>query len=332
MARFKYISSRRRTNESGKVVKDFIVQINGKTHGGRHESLEAAKQTLRKVQKSRALVPIAQKTKKMQRKVSHTVGLSFHTGIQRWVGNQFALGKTFATEADGRAALKAFAQKQLKRKREQKKSWARKGVDLESQGEQKKNPTSSSVPPSHMVQRVQKLVLWGERGRKCSGKAGFEKKNFPADLWCSLDQCEKSKAMYKKLPVTRLLSLQSKYGHAKDALLDAWIRKFSLNLVGPRAHARRVSPQGIQVALVVCKNIPGAQEKLPQSLLNKCSAQLNLASQKNWHMETRPEKTSSVQHPIITPRASEVVAGCFGGVGWYHQQEPMVSPLAPELQ
>ena len=49
-------------------------------------------------------------------------------------------------------------------------------------------------------------------------------------------------------------------------------------------------------------------------------------------METRPEKTSSVQLPNITPRTNEVVAGCFGGVGSYHQQEPMVSQLAAELQ
>jgi hypothetical protein len=82
----------------------------------------------------------------------------------------------------------------------------------------------------------------------------------------------------------------------------------------------------------VCKNIPGAQKKLPQSLLNKCSAQLNLTSQEIWHMETRPGKTSSVQLPNITPRANEVVAGCFGGVGLYHQREPMVSQLAEELQ
>jgi hypothetical protein len=277
MARLKYISVRHRTEPSGKVVKEFIVQVNGKTHNGRHASLKAAKQTLRKVLKSRVLVPIARKKKKIERKVSHTVGLSFHTGNQRWVGNQVALGESFKTEAEGRAALKAFAQKQLKCKR------PAASIDFESQGNKRKIPTSSSVPPSHLVQRVQKLVLWGERGRKCSGKAGFEKKNFPADLWCSLAHCEKSRDMYKKLPVTRLLSLQSKYGHAKDALLNAWIRKFSFNLVGPRAHARWVSPLGIQVALVVCKNIHGAQEKLPQSLLNKCSAQLNL--QEIWHME-----------------------------------------------
>jgi hypothetical protein len=49
-------------------------------------------------------------------------------------------------------------------------------------------------------------------------------------------------------------------------------------------------------------------------------------------METRPGKTSSVQLPNITPRANEVVAGCFGGVGLYHQREPMVSQLAEELQ
>ena len=66
--------------------------------------------------------------------------------------------------------------------------------------------------------------------------------------------------------------------------------------------------------------------------MNKCSEQLNLASQEIWHTETHPETTSSVQHPIITSRASEVVAGCFGGVGSYHQPEPMVSLLAPELQ
>ena len=279
MARLKYISPRHRTLPSDKVVKEFIVQVNGKTHNGRHTSLKAAQQTLRKVLKIRVLVPIAQKKKKKQRKVSHTVGLSFHTGIQRWVGNQVALGETFETEAEGRAALKAFAHKQLKRKRPVA------SIDFELQGKKRKNPTSSSVPPSRMVRRVQKLVLWGERGRKCSGKAGFEKKNFPADLWCSIAHCKKSSAMYKKLPVTRLLSLQSKYGHAKDALLNAWIRKFSFNLVGPRAHARWVSPLGIQVALVACKNIPGAQEKLPQSLLNKCSAQPNLASQEIWHME-----------------------------------------------
>ena len=205
-------------------MKEFIVQVNGTTHGGRHASLKAAKQTLRKVLKTRVLVPrVATKKKKLLRKVSHTRGLSFHTGNQRWVGNQVALGKTFETESEGRAALKKFAQKQLKRKR------PAGSIDFESQGDAKKDPTSSSVPPSHMVQRVQKLVLWGERGRECSGKAGFKKKNFPADLWCSLAHCDKSKAMYKKLPVTRLLSLQSKYGHAKDALLDAWIRKFSLN-------------------------------------------------------------------------------------------------------
>ena len=232
---FQYISSRRRTEPSGKVVKEFIVQVKGTTHGGRHASLKAAKQTLCKVLKTRVLVPRAQKKKK-QRKVSHTRGLSFHTGNGRWVGNQVALGKTFESEPEGRAALKAFAQKQLKRKR------PAGSINLELQGEKHESPTSSSVPPSIMVQRVQKLVLWGERGRKCSGEAGFKKKNFPADLWCSLAHCQKSKAMYKKLPVTRLLSLQSKYGHAKDALLDAWIRKFSLNLVGPRAHATAAQP------------------------------------------------------------------------------------------
>ena len=235
--RFKHISSRRRQTPSGKFVKEFIVQVNGTTHGGRHASLPAAKETLCKVLKTRALVPIAKKKKNMLRKVSHTVGLSFHTGIGRWLGNQIALGETFETEPEGRAALKAFAKKQLKRKRPVG------SIDLELQGDQKKKPTSSSIPPSLMVQRVQKLVLWGERGRNCSGEVGFKKKNFPADLWCSLAHCEKSKAMYEKLPVTRLLSLQSKYGHAKDALLDAWIRKFSLN-GGPQGPCHVGQPMG----------------------------------------------------------------------------------------
>ena len=61
MARFKYISPRKKTEPSGKVVKEFIVQVNGKTHNGRHTSLKAAQQTLRKVLKIRVLVPIAQK-------------------------------------------------------------------------------------------------------------------------------------------------------------------------------------------------------------------------------------------------------------------------------
>ena len=225
MARIKHISVRKRTEPSGKVVKEYIVQVNGKTHNGRHATLKAAKQTLRKVLQCRVLPMVAPKKKKKERQVSHTVGASFHQGNQRWVGNQVALGKSFATEALCRAALKAHARKQLKRKH------PATSINFSEQGEEKDDATSSSTAPSLIMQRVHKIMQWGERGRTCSGKAGFKKKNFPADLWCSLAHCEKSRAMYKKLPVTRLLSLQSKFGHAKDALLKAWIRKFSFNLV-----------------------------------------------------------------------------------------------------
>ena len=49
MARFKHISERCRTDASGTIVKEYIVQVYGTTHGGRHASLDAAKKTLRKV-------------------------------------------------------------------------------------------------------------------------------------------------------------------------------------------------------------------------------------------------------------------------------------------
>lgn len=254
MARFKHISERCRTDASGTIVKEYIVQVYGTTHGGRHASLDAAKKTLRKVAAKKTqwlggergrctknndnkwvLAPfvrvMARKKKNIkERQVSHTVGLSFHTGIQRWVGNQIPLGATFETEAEGRAALckKRAALCRVSHAKQQKRSKRKRiaaSIELKSQGACKKEATQSSTSPIRTLQRVQKLVLWGERGRRCSGKAGFKKKNFPADLWSSLAHCEKSKAMYKKFPITRLLSLQSKYGHAKDALLKAWIHK-----------------------------------------------------------------------------------------------------------
>jgi len=60
-----------------------------------------------------------------------------------------------------------------------------------------------------------------------------------------------------------------------------------------------------------------------------CPVHLELISQEIRRME---KQMSSVQLPGITPRASEVVAGCVGGVGSHHQQEPMVFRLAGELQ
>ena len=94
---YKHISYRKTKRQAG-----FIVQHGGRTHGGFHSTLKDACATLKDVL-SKLKPPVTVLPKKDVTPVESKsaakayYGVSYHKGLQRWVGNSESLGGTFPT-------------------------------------------------------------------------------------------------------------------------------------------------------------------------------------------------------------------------------------------
>ena len=193
VSRFRHIGYRTTKYQAG-----WIVQYGGKTVGGFHLSESDACRTLRSAIKSatgRFVKTLPLKPMKRRGAVPKQptkgakYGISFHKGIGRWVGNQVALGQTYATKEKAHQALVRL------------RPAAKTSTPLKRQ----------AVSVSDLMDRTQKLVRWGEKGNW-----------LPPDLIATRDHAVKSQTMFEFEPSLEPLSLHLKYGPWKDALLKSF--------------------------------------------------------------------------------------------------------------
>ena len=188
--KYKHISWRQIKSTAG-----WIVQWQGKTVGGFHDSEEDAAETLRKVRglkrKDQLELARASDSPKSSPQCSTFLGVCWHKGLQRFVVHDVSTGGTYATAREAAVArAEALGLPMLVKKR---------------------------VPSKELIKRIsfmRKVYMPVREGK----------------VWLFADVCSaekhavKSRPMFEAEPAYEIICVQLKYHPWRDALLSAWIK------------------------------------------------------------------------------------------------------------
>ena len=185
----KHIGWRETANQKG-----WIVQYKGRTWGGFHRTLKLAKEELHKAMRKHGDKAPSRKKKTKQQKGDNLTyyGISYHKGINKYVGNAISLGQTYTKPKDAFMKLCTL---------------------LKTPEKNMPVPNKRKLPPSKLLHRLKCLIEWGESSQQ---------KWLPADLEATYTHCITSKQMYRDEPALERASLSMKYLPWKDALYAAW--------------------------------------------------------------------------------------------------------------
>ena len=168
----------------------WIVQWQGRTLGGFHDTEEAAADTLRRARglKRKNQLDLMPAPSKAPRQGSAFIGVCYHKGLQRFVVHDANTGGTYATAQEA-ASARAEA--------------------LELPGPEKK-----TIPAKELIKRISlmRAVYMPVRGNM----------SLFADLESAVQHVVQSKAMFAAEPTYEMMCIQLKYDPWRNALLSAW--------------------------------------------------------------------------------------------------------------
>ena len=182
--KFKHITWRETTHQRG-----WIVQYEGKTWGGFHQTQEAAAQTLRRAQGLKCTTQLSKTNSPATLgQCSAFKGVSFHRQKQMFVVNDVSVGACFNTDKEA-AVARATALK------------------------------LSTVPTQRATAQdlIKRMTLLQQVYMPRQGNLAL-----PADLRSAFTHVRKSMVMFSAEPALEVVSIQLKYEPWRQALLACW--------------------------------------------------------------------------------------------------------------